>query len=314
MKLSARPRLFVLIAWLPVAVGAVTIPQHAGADGRDLAIRARAILNRRCFQCHGANGVARSNLFVLDRARLISSKTVVPGDVSSPLLKAVESGAMPLGGPELPEEERAVLREWVIAGAKDWEGRIGNSAGRKFLTEPAILALIQDDLAKASQRARPYLRYFSLAHLYNSGISDEELQTCRVALAKLINSLSWHREITPPVAIDGERTVFRIDLRDYIWTAALWNRLLAAYPYAVVTRDAETIIRLSGARLPYVRADWFVAAASLPPLYHDILGLPASVRELETLLGRVRPYLYRRPVCRRLRPHQPRSHPRAVDG
>ena len=58
--------------------------------------------------------------------------------------------------------------------------------------------------------------------------------------------------------------MFRIDLRDYNWTAALWNRLLAAYPYAVVTRDAETIIRLSGARLPYVRADWFVAAASLP--------------------------------------------------
>lgn len=42
---------------------------------------------------------------------------------------------------------------------------------------------------------------------------------------------------------------------------------------------------LSGATLPYVRADWFVASASVPPLYHHILELPHSVQELERRLG-----------------------------
>src|SRR5205823_1082367 len=40
----------------------------------------------------------------------------------------------------------------------------------------------------------------------------------------------------------------------------------------------------TGCRLPYVRADWFVAAASRPPLYHDVLRLPAAEPELQRLL------------------------------
>src|SRR5262249_25659213 len=102
---------------------------------------------------------------------------------------------------------------------------------------------------------------------------------------KLVNSLSWHREITPLVPIDPARTVFRIDLRDYNWTAATWNLLLAVYPYGIRTADSRVIDQLSGSPLPYLRADWFVANASIPPLYQDILGLPKTVRELEQMIG-----------------------------
>ena len=38
------------------------------------------------------------------------------------------------------------------------------------------------------------------------------------------------------------------------------------------------------ADIPAVHADWFVAQASLPPLYHDLLSLPLTDRELETRL------------------------------
>ena len=38
------------------------------------------------------------------------------------------------------------------------------------------------------------------------------------------------------------------------------------------------------ANWPFIRADWFIATASLPPLYHDILDLPKTDRELETQL------------------------------
>ena len=37
-------------------------------------------------------------------------------------------------------------------------------------------------------------------------------------------------------------------------------------------------------QVPFVHVDWFLATASLPPLYHDILGLPETDRELEARL------------------------------
>jgi tetratricopeptide (TPR) repeat protein len=41
---------------------------------------------------------------------------------------------------------------------------------------------------------------------------------------------------------------------------------------------------MTGCAQPHVRGDWFVAAASRPPLYHDILRLPATEGELEKSL------------------------------
>lgn len=274
--------------WLLIIVIVISTARTAVADSQ--ALRARDILKQRCFQCHGANGVARKNIFVLDRERLLSSKTVIPGDTSSPLLKVIESGAMPMGGPELPDEEKAALGKWIADGAADWEkaeeaADKQNFDKRTFLTESGSLALIRDDLLRAQVRSRPFLRYFSLAHLYNAGVPDDEMETYRVALAKLVNSLSWHREITQPTAIDAARTIFRVDLRDYNWTAATWDTIIAAYPYAIRTEQSQTIAQLSGAALPYIRADWFAATASVPPLYHDMLALPKTAQELEQQLG-----------------------------
>jgi len=190
---------------------------------------------------------------------------------------------MPMGGPELTQDEKDILRNWIASGAPSWDDT--KKSNRTFLTEPTLLALIRNDLLQSSDRSRPFFRYFSLAHLYNAGISDEELDTDRAALSKLVNSLSWHREITTLLSIDPARTVFRIDLRDYNWAAATWNLLLAVYPYGIRSADSRVIEQLSGCPLPYLRADWFVANASIPPLYHEILGLPRTVRELEQILG-----------------------------
>lgn len=282
MTLITR-RSIALAAWL-LAMSVSLIPRagRAGQQDHGLAERAREILNRRCYQCHGRNGVAPKNIFVSDRARLISSRAVVPGDPGSLMLKMVDSGAMPLGGPELPEEEKSALRAWVLNGAPNWAEA---DAARSFISESAILAHIRSDLNAAPERSRQYLRYFSIAHLYNSRAPEAELEDYRGAISKLINSLSRHPEVTPPVAIDPSRTMFRIDLRDYDWTATTWNFLAGAYPYGVRTSDVDSIIRISGSPVPYLRGDWFVANASAPPLYYDILTLPGTVQELEKKLG-----------------------------
>ena len=285
MRFRTFARWLVLSVWLAIIAAWLLgqRPAMASQQERELAERARRLLNQRCFQCHGLNGVANKDVFVLDRARLVAAKVVIPGDADSPLLKAVESSAMPLGGPKLSAAEQATLRDWILSGAPDWDNTA--TQPRAFLSEPALLALIQTDLEKSPPRTRPYLRYFSLAHLANAQVPEDELERDRTALAKLINSLSWHREITRPTPIDPARTLFRIDLRDYQWTAATWQTILNAYPYGVLTPRAEPIARLSGEVVPYVRADWFVFTASVPPLYHEVLGLPLTVRELERLLG-----------------------------
>ena len=254
-------------------------------DGRSaVASRAREILSRRCFACHGANGAAQKNVFVLDRKHLVESRIVLPGDVGSTLLRMIESEAMPpRGGPLAPDEKR-ILREWILAGAADWGDEQAGS-NRTFLTEEAILSLIRRDLLADSARNRPYLRYFSLAHLYNAGVPEGELEMYCSALSKLMNSLSWHSEISRPAAIDSAKSIFRIDLRDYRWTADTWNLLLAVYPYSLHADERRVIERQSGSTVEYVRADWFAATASIPPLYHTLLGLPRFVSDLETMLG-----------------------------
>src|SRR5215510_3686183 len=75
MKSLSILRWFVLFVWLAVVAAFLTAPR-ADADGQaqELATRAQALLKARCYACHGANGVARKNVFVLDRARLLASK------------------------------------------------------------------------------------------------------------------------------------------------------------------------------------------------------------------------------------------------
>ncbi len=296
MSIRLKNSLLFVLLWSALVSAFVTdllpassqqsIPKSGlNPDSREIARRVKTIFAERCFQCHGLNGRAAKNIFVLDRARIILSRVVVPGDVSSPLLNVIESGAMPAGGPELPANEKAAVRDWILAGAPDWDVDNARVNPRVFVSESSMLSLIGEDLERTPPRDRKYIRYLGVAHLRNAGAPEDELESYRLAIAKLINSLSWRREITPPVAIDTSRTLFHIDLRDYLWTEEMWRRVLADYPYALILPESERISRLSGEIVAYVRGDWFVAAASTPPLYHELLGLPHSVAELERRLG-----------------------------
>src|SRR4029079_19547437 len=223
--------------------------------------------------------------YVADLGKLVARKKVVPGDPgASRLFKRLDDGTMP------PPEEKPRPSEAEIAAVKKW---IAAGAPRGVVTEDRALVSTSDvynfvlaDLETMDRRARRFQRYLSLSHLHNAGLSDEELQTYRNALNKLVNSLSWGSKIVNPVPIDPLRTVFRIDLRWYVWDATIWNRILQEYPYGILDDSVSARAASVGdvARQPLVRADWFVATASRAPLYYDVLQLPASLTELEKLL------------------------------
>src|SRR5262249_45587558 len=125
--------------------------------------------------------------------------------------------------------EIALLHRWIADGAP--AARISE---KPLISEPAVLEWMLGDLDGIERRARRFIRYFSLVPLANAGAGEDELKTYRNALTKLLNSLSWHPKMSLPTAIDPAGLVLRIDLRDYLLDANLWNRLLNDYPYGIL--------------------------------------------------------------------------------
>jgi WD40 repeat protein/mono/diheme cytochrome c family protein len=270
-----------------VALVALAAPARAddSREHQQLAKQAQAVLKTHCYRCHGQDGSIEGSLnYVTDLAKLVARKKVVPNDLKgSRLYKRIDDGTMPPPdeNPRPSAAELAVLKKWIEAGAP-----AGEVTARAPIPQGDVYAAILADLAPMDKRARRFQRYFTLTHLYNAGLGDEELQTYRNALAKLVNSLSWGSKVVNPVAVDANRTVLRIDLRWYVWDATIWNRVLQEYPYGVLddSVSARAVSVHTLAKQPLVRADWFVATASRAPLYYDVLQLPASLTELEKLI------------------------------
>jgi hypothetical protein len=208
------------------AGGAIS-PENSATDANDNALLARQVqetLANFCYRCHGQDGMVEGGFnYLMDRDQLVASKKVVPGQPDkSRLFRRVVEGEMP------PEDEKprpgsdhvALLRRWIEAGAPAFTKP---STPHKFITLADIAGSIKADLEKRNERDQPFTRYFTLTHLYNAGVSEDQIQTYRNGLAKLVNSLSWEKKVVVPEPVDPARTVLRIDLRDYRWTDREWE-------------------------------------------------------------------------------------------
>jgi mono/diheme cytochrome c family protein len=254
------------------------------SDQPALAEAAKAVLAKHCYQCHGQDGAAEGNFnSVLQRDRLVAgSRYINPGNADqSRLLKRIVNKEMPPPGEEpLPPEAIEALRNWIAAGAPDFD----LPPTREFISNADLIHFIRLDLEQLPERQHRHTRYFTLTNLYNAGYSQDEMRTYRLALSKLVNSLSWHQKIVHPQPIDPGQTIFRIDVRTLGWDDAVWEKIIEANPYSVKlyadTPDGQFCLDATQCEVPHVRADWFVAAASRPPLYHEALQLPATLKEL----------------------------------
>ena len=252
-----------------------------------LAKNAEQILKTNCYRCHGQDGAAEGRFnYLLDVPTLISRGRVLPGDAAkSKLFTVIEKQHMPPEDeePRPSKDDIATLKAWIDAGAPDFNPVV---AKRTFVTTEDMLRDIFLDLHSLEEFDRKFARYFTLTHLYNAGLSDDNLQTYRIGLSRLINSLSWGRRVEIPQAINSRKTIFRIDLRDYRWKSATWEQLVAANPFGILYNSpiASSCYSMTGSTQPFVRGDWFVFAASVPPLYHELLEIPKTDIELEKTL------------------------------
>ncbi|MXV74048.1 hypothetical protein F4Z99_07200 [Candidatus Poribacteria bacterium] len=283
--------------YLFVIIFPLILLRFGTAQAQDnLAQEVYTIFQQNCLLCHGEHGSFTEDL-IIDRAALIASGTIVPRNPNaSEFLKRLiedtpEKPRMPWGQPALSDDAIQTIRLWIQAGAPDWEVQYDVN----FITTDAMLDTIQAHLEGLSAFDRPSARYFTLTHLYNAGESPEALDAYKIALSKLVNSLSWGFDVINPQPIDLQETIFYIDLRHYEWDVRneAWTQIEREYPYSI-DFDPETQAGLHeklthlrtemACEVPFVHVDWFLANASLPPLYHDILDLPETDRELEQQL------------------------------
>ncbi len=274
------------LAGLLLVAGCWLVPGSAWADPADaLGDQARSILQAHCAGCHGGGKAAKGGFgFVLDRDQLVSRLLVVPGKAGqSELFLRIQHGEMPPPARKARPKpaELTVLKRWIDAGAPAFDKPLQLA---RVLSEGEVPGAILADLEQLDPRRRRFTRYLTLTHLAFAKRPAKDLQTTRAAAAKLLNSLSWHPRVHMPESI-ADGTILRIDLRDYKWSAALWDKLVAVYPYRFRgMAPAHGIARHTGTEMAALRADWFVATASRPPLYHDLLQLPQTDRALERLL------------------------------
>ena len=278
-----------------VVISAVTTGNVFAVDAQELAVQGTAILKAKCYGCHGEkfNGSAQFN--VMDSAGLLEHGYVIKDNVTESMMwQRVETDEMPpedSGVPALTAEEKSILQNWIAAG-----GPQVHREQRPFKSYSAVVHDIHSDLTQASRDDRPYYRYFSLTHLSNNyaQVTDFDMRLYRAAFSKTINSLSYEPDIYLPPFIDAEQTVFRIDMRRLGWDFDTWKWLIGQYPYgmhfhnhdneALASLD-EQIDSLSGTHLCWMRADWFINAATRPPIYDRFLKIPEHVDELETRLN-----------------------------
>ncbi|MCY3552523.1 MAG: leucine-rich repeat domain-containing protein [Candidatus Poribacteria bacterium] len=287
---------FILISCL--LMFSVCIHQDVDAQ-ENLAQEAYAIFEQSCLNCHGEHGAYTEQLIIEHAALVAPGGAVIPGnpDDSEFYKRLVEERVekrMPLGQPPLSDAAIDTIQRWILAGAPDWRNTFASDS--PFVTPQEMLEVIENHVNSLPPFDRAFARYFTLTHLYNAGETTEDLHAYQRALSKLVNSLSWGREIVNPQPVDSEETIFYIDLRDYEWEVGInrWTLIEAEYPYKVEfnaptqTTLHEKLMNLReemSCEVPFIHVDWFLANASLPALYHDILDLPRTDRALEAKLG-----------------------------
>lgn len=271
----------------------------AGASGDDCAVvanQALTILDTHCASCHGPGTNTGGFDYVLDPKALQDAGKIVPGNaLGSALYKRIANDEMP----PPPRQERpsdqdlAVIFRWVETcfTAPPLGGGMSGQGGSYF-DRQSILSWMLADIGTFDLDDRKFIRYLSLTHLHNAGIAGEQLDVFRYALAKAVNALSLGTQIVAPQPIDAGATVYRIDLRDYEWQAVgtrsdRWEELVASNRYAIelLEDEAEVLKLFTATKVPLQNGDWFVNAATQPPLYHTMLDIPGTLAGLEAQLG-----------------------------
>ena len=267
------------------------------------------LLTTHCAKCHGAGAASGGLQDISNLERLIADGRIVPNKPEeSPIFRRLtdpSSPMPPLSETSRPsEEEISLVQEWIQTGALTGEDACDNQVIPFDVPNDVFNGMIvnmRNDILNLEDEDRPFARYLTLTHLHNAGMCQRDLDLYRDGLAKAVNSLSREPRLVRPKAIDADKTIYRVDLRDYGWDRSanfpenngdIWEAIVEVNPFAVrFTGLASDILRQqAGTDVPFQTADSFIQIATsgllegVGPelnLYNRIVAIPATLAELQ---------------------------------
>ena len=269
-----------LLAWVADA------QLHLGVEstiGRTPTAQVRTLLRNRCEECHqdSSRTPVRG---IMNLARLQRDGWIVPGNATeSRLFQAVSAGRMPPTAPLNPEEIE-LLRVWITQGA-----RLDQSPG-EAPSAASLRETIIDDVQRLPAGKRDRARYFSIAHIAEARADASTRELYRDALTTVLASFGRSSAPVEVEVVGSDGLIFRADLESYGLTPAVLSHVERAYPYSITPsgqagEHSKTIRRVTRSSVDVMAADWFIHAATLPDLYHQLAGIPDTVDELERSLS-----------------------------
>lgn len=268
-------------------------PRNDDAMSQDLSIltASESLIKNYCANCHGENQSNSGGLKnITDLAQKISDGYIIPGNAENSKLYSrivSKTSPMPPPGSKRPtEEELAQFKKWIDLGAKTSVEKNKKS----FISEDMHLREIASDILHSVpvEADRKNYRYLSLVAAQNGGATEETLNKTKQAVAKLLNSLSKNPSVFRPEISKTNPLLIRFKLDDVGWRKETWAKLEKSHPYQIIPKDTRVLGLLQkqlDTPQPVLRADWFVAHCSQPPLYFEILELPKTQAEFEKQLS-----------------------------
>jgi mono/diheme cytochrome c family protein len=286
---------------------------NPGDDARELALAAaQNILNSECGECHGGQltpATAKAGMnYIADIDQLVETGKIIPLESgNSRIIQRMQSGEMPPAGSGNQPVRQADINTVAqfIDNPEFWpEYADGEQeCPDNELSYSDLYVEIANDLQRLDADDALTTRYISLTNRFNAGVcaTGTALDRDRDAIAKLINALSTETTVEPPVPINDEETIYRINLEDYGWDAATvddfpnvgdigvdvvidgvvqnfpdkWEAIVANNVYAVpfVGEDADQAVLDSGTLVPVMFADALLDVASIGNLYYALIDV-----------------------------------------
>lgn len=312
-------------------ISAAPVPTKSVSVDPAIVAEADQVIETYCRACHAPGKTYGSVFPTGDIADMpFDKRIVVPGNPdASPLYESIASNRMPTGK-KLNVQEVEALRKWIVALGETVAPARATSAIKpvavvqapmpRFAGGPRAerMLAVAKDILTINERDRAFYRYFSFANTALSEVDCSQTGARRnpmfylhAAFNKFVNSVSTGSRVVPVTPLEGtEGAIVRIDMRDYGWTAEVWNAitlgqyterarrsgftqaaftdLAKVYPYGIdPTTDPllGVIADAVGSPVPIMRADWFTHFGSEAPYYDMFLGLTEKISDLERQIG-----------------------------
>jgi mono/diheme cytochrome c family protein len=268
---------------------------------------AENVLEINCGNCHGSKlkleeAQGRMN-YIDDMKLLVDNEKVKPLDSEgSFIIQRMRDRTMPPAGSGLTVSQADIdLVASFIDNPDFWPGVVpqADCKDNPAISFDDLYAEVADQLSGEDDEDQPFIRYISLANRVTAGVcTNTALDRDRHALIKMMNMLSVNAKVTEPEAMDTEKTLYRIDLRQFDWNREIvvngvtfpdvWEAIVADNDYAVpfVGEDADDAKEDALTDVPVMFLDSMLDTAIIGNLYYAIIDVDVTL-SIDTFISDV---------------------------